>query len=62
MTDISSPADPVINVIEQDIFGRPRADVLSSDEGRDHRLDEAAMGSVAARRRREFDAARARQR
>ena len=60
MTDISSPADPVINVIEQDIFGRTRADVLSSGEGRNHRLDEAAMGSMAARRRRELDAVHAR--
>ncbi|MDR6383439.1 MULTISPECIES: LPD7 domain-containing protein [Paraburkholderia] len=60
MTEISSPADPVINVIEQDISGLPNAEAQSSGEGRNHRVDEAAMGAVAARRRREFDAARAR--
>ncbi|MBW9105103.1 LPD7 domain-containing protein [Paraburkholderia phenoliruptrix] len=60
MTEISSFADPVINVIEQDIFGRPSAEAQSSADGRNQRLDEAAMGAVAARRRREFDAALAR--
>ncbi|TAL93125.1 MAG: DNA primase [Paraburkholderia sp.] len=60
MIEISSSADPVINVIEQDIFGRPSAEVQSSGEERSHRLDAEAMGAVAARRRREFDAARAR--
>ncbi|WP_175779712.1 LPD7 domain-containing protein [Burkholderia anthina] len=50
--------DPVINVIEQDlpaIGGGPAA----SDERRD-RLESAAISAVSARRRREFDAARAR--
>jgi hypothetical protein len=53
-------ADPVINVIEQDIPGRPGIAARSSDEGRARKLDAAAMDDVAARRRREFDSARAR--
>ncbi|RQR43507.1 DNA primase [Burkholderia sp. Bp9131] len=51
-------ADPVINVIEQDLpanSGGPAA----SDERRS-RLESAALAAVSARRRREFDAARAR--
>lgn len=60
MTETSSSADPSINVIAQDIFGHPGVAAQSSGEGRTHRFDAAAMGDVAARRRREFDAARAR--
>lgn len=60
MTDISSSADPVINVIEQDIFGRPSVARQSSSEGRNHRIDAQAMDALVSRRRREFDAARAR--
>lgn len=60
MTDISSSSDPVLNVIEQDVFGRPGAEVQPGGDGRSQRLDETAMGAVAARRRREFDAALAR--
>lgn len=60
MAEIASSADPVINVIEQDISGRPGAEARSGADGRHQGLDEAAMGSVAARRRREFDAALAR--
>ncbi|HDR9868666.1 TPA: DNA primase [Burkholderia cenocepacia] len=51
-------AEPVINVIEQDLpsnSGGPAA----SDERRS-RLESAAIAAVSARRRREFDAARAR--
>ncbi|WP_175838372.1 LPD7 domain-containing protein [Burkholderia anthina] len=51
-------ADPVINVIEQDLpvnSGGPAA----SDERRS-RLESAALAAVSARRRREFDATRAR--
>ncbi|RBB38184.1 DNA primase [Burkholderia reimsis] len=51
-------ADPVINVIEQDLpinSGGP----ATSDERRS-RLESAAIAAVSARRRREFDAARAR--
>ncbi|MBE2966590.1 DNA primase [Burkholderia cepacia] len=51
-------ADPVINVIEQDLpanSGGPAA----SDERRS-RLESAAIAAVSARRRHEFDAARAR--
>lgn len=60
MSQISSPADPVINVIEQDIFGRSSVASQSSSEGRNHRIDAQAMDALASRRRREFDAARAR--
>ncbi|KWO42515.1 DNA primase [Burkholderia sp. MSMB1459WGS] len=50
-------ADPVINVIEQDVQGSG-----GPAPSNDHRepLDTAAMDAVSARRRREFDAARAR--
>ncbi|HDR9172996.1 TPA: DNA primase [Burkholderia vietnamiensis] len=51
-------ADPVINVIEPDLPG-VSGDPVASDERRD-RLDSAAMDTVSARRRREFEAARAR--
>ncbi|KWN76931.1 LPD7 domain-containing protein [Burkholderia ubonensis] len=51
-------ADPVINVIEQDVPGSSGGPA-ASDERRE-RLESAAMDAVSARRRREFDAARAR--
>ncbi|MDS0858640.1 DNA primase [Burkholderia pseudomultivorans] len=51
-------ADPVINVIEQDAPGNSGGPAVS-DERRE-RLESAAMDAVSARRRREFDAARAR--
>ncbi|MDP9155450.1 MAG: DNA primase [Pseudomonadota bacterium] len=54
MTETSLSADPVVNVIEQDIHG------LSGDAGRTRELDAAAMDAVSARRRHEFDEARAR--
>ncbi|HDV8350397.1 LPD7 domain-containing protein [Burkholderia vietnamiensis] len=54
----ANDADPVINVIEQDLTasgGGPAA--LDERQGR---LESAALAAVSARRRREFDAARAR--
>jgi Large polyvalent protein-associated domain 7 len=60
MAETSSPADPVVNVIEQDIQDLPGAMEQSSDAGRTHQFDAAAMDAVSARRRHEFDAARAR--
>lgn len=60
MPEILSAVDPVINVIEQDILGRPRAADRLAGSGHADRLDTAAMDAVSARRRREFDAARAR--
>ncbi|MEX3634564.1 LPD7 domain-containing protein [Paraburkholderia sp. BR14320] len=51
-------ADPVINIIEPDVPGDSGAPAVP-DQRRD-RLDSAAMDAVSARRRREFDAARAR--
>ncbi|AIO35844.1 putative dNA primase, DNA transfer TraO-like protein [Burkholderia cenocepacia] len=51
-------ADPVINVIEQDMPS-DSGGAAASDERHD-RLESAAMDAVSARRRREFDAARAR--
>ncbi|WP_081074736.1 LPD7 domain-containing protein [Burkholderia cepacia] len=56
-TTSAHEADPVINVIEQDVPDN-RGDQAPSDERRD-RLESAAMDAVSARRRREFDAARA---
>jgi hypothetical protein len=60
MAQTTSPheADPVINVIEQDVPGNSDGPAASDD--RRDRLDSAAMDAVSARRRREFDAARAR--
>lgn len=55
-----SPAEPVINLIEQDIPGRPPSNELPKSDGDTRRLDAAALDDVSARRRREFDAARAR--
>jgi len=60
MTETSLPAEPVINVIEQDIHGLPGAVEQSGSAGRTQQLDAAAMDAVSARRRREFDAARSR--
>lgn len=51
-------ADPVINVIEQDLPANGGGPV-ASDERRSG-LESAAIAAVSARRRREFDAARAR--
>ncbi|MBN7129782.1 LPD7 domain-containing protein [Burkholderia multivorans] len=60
MAQTTSPheADPVINVIEQDVPGNSGGPAASDD--RRDRLDSAANDAVSARRRREFDAARAR--
>jgi len=60
MTETSLSTDPVINVIEQDIHGLPSARQQSGDASRTHYLDTGAMDAVSARRRREFDAVRAR--
>ncbi|PVX83228.1 LPD7 domain-containing protein [Paraburkholderia unamae] len=57
-TTSAHEADPVINVIEQDVpggDGGPAPSEIYPDT-----LDSAAMDAVSARRRREFDAARAR--
>lgn len=53
-------SDPVINVIEQDVPGVSSAVASSGGHGRDAPLDSEAMDAVSARRRREFDAVRAR--
>ncbi|MGF6609234.1 hypothetical protein OKW45_004156 [Paraburkholderia sp. WSM4175] len=60
MTETSPFAAPVINVIEQDIPGRPGFAEQSGGDGRTRQLDAAAMDAVSAQRRREFDAARSR--
>lgn len=60
MSEAMSSADRVINVIEQDIPGRPRAVERLASSGIADRLDTAALDAVSVRRRREFDAARAR--
>jgi hypothetical protein len=52
--------DPVINVIEQDLLGNSSAATPSGDHGRDDTLNSTALSATSARRRREFDAARAR--
>jgi hypothetical protein len=57
-TTSTQAADPVINVIEHDVPGSSGGLSLSND--RQGTLDSAAMDAVSARRRREFDAARAR--
>ncbi|MDE1007396.1 MAG: DNA primase [Paraburkholderia fungorum] len=57
-TTSAQEADPVINVIEQDAPGSDGSPVPS--DVRLDTLDSAAMDAVSARRRREFDAARAR--
>jgi hypothetical protein len=57
-TTSAQEADPVINVIEQDVPGS-NGDPASSDVHRDT-LDSVARDAVSARRRRGFDAARAR--
>jgi hypothetical protein len=53
-------SDPVINVIEQDAPGVSSAATPSGGNGRGDTLDLATIDAVSARRRREFDAARAR--
>lgn len=60
MSETLSPAEAVINLIEQDIQGRPPSIELPKSGGDTSRLDAAALDAVSARRRREFDAARAR--
>ncbi|MFM0433728.1 DNA primase [Paraburkholderia aspalathi] len=60
MTETSLTAEPVINVIEQDIRALSGAVEESGSAGRTQQLDAAAMDAVSARRRREFDAARSR--
>ncbi|MBN3786580.1 LPD7 domain-containing protein [Burkholderia sp. Ac-20353] len=57
-TTSAHEADPVINVIEQDVPGNSGSPAPSDD--RRDALDSAAMDAVSARRRREFDAARTR--
>ncbi|MBN3804345.1 DNA primase [Paraburkholderia sp. Ac-20336] len=57
-TTSAHETDPVINVIEQDVPGNSGGPAPSSN--RQGVLDLAAMDAVSARRRREFDAARAR--
>ncbi|CAG4896809.1 LPD7 domain-containing protein [Paraburkholderia saeva] len=57
-TTSAQEADPVINVIEQDVLGSSGGPAPSND--RQGTLDSAAMDAVSARRRREFDTARAR--
>ncbi|MBB5399383.1 MULTISPECIES: LPD7 domain-containing protein [Paraburkholderia] len=58
-TTSAHEADPVINVIEPDVPGNSGGGPAAADARRD-RLNSAAMDAVSARRRREFDAARAR--
>ncbi|PMS31274.1 hypothetical protein B0G57_12626 [Trinickia symbiotica] len=60
MAETSIAADPVINLIEQDVPGGSPLAGLATDESRAGRFDAAALSDVAARRRREFDSARAR--
>lgn len=60
MSETLSPAEPVSNVIEQDIPGRSPSIDPPKSEGDTSRFDAVALDVVSARRRREFDAARAR--
>ncbi|GJH06962.1 LPD7 domain-containing protein [Paraburkholderia terrae] len=60
MSETLSPAEPVINVIEQDIPGHSPSVEHTNGDGDISYLDAAAMDAVSTRRRREFDAARAR--
>lgn len=60
MSETLSPAEPVINVIGQDIPGRSPSLDPPKINGDTSRLDAAALDAVSARRRSEFDAARAR--
>ncbi|WP_186178552.1 LPD7 domain-containing protein [Burkholderia gladioli] len=60
MSETLSPAEPLINVIEQDIPGHSPSVEHVKGDGDTSRLDAAAAYAVSARRRREFDAARAR--
>jgi hypothetical protein len=57
-TTSTQAADPMINVIEQDVSGGDSGPVPS--DVHQNGLDSAALDAVSARRRREFDAARAR--
>lgn len=59
MTEAAFRVSPVINMIEQDISGRPGFAEQSDVDGRLRHLDASAMDALSARRRREFDAARA---
>ncbi|WP_118182881.1 LPD7 domain-containing protein [Paraburkholderia phosphatilytica] len=60
MSEPLSSAEPVINLIEQDIPGRSLSNEPPKGDGDTIRLDAAALDAVSARRRREFDSARAR--
>ncbi|MBU9681890.1 DNA primase [Burkholderia gladioli] len=60
MSETLSPAEPVINVIEQDLPGHSPSVEHTKGDGDISYLDAAAMDAVSARRQREFDAARAR--
>lgn len=60
MSETLSSAEPVINVIEQDFPGPPLSVEDSKGDGDTSRFDAVAMDAVSARRRREYDAARAR--
>ncbi|RQV59889.1 DNA primase [Burkholderia cenocepacia] len=60
MSETLSPAEPVINVIERDIPGHSPSIEHPKCDGDTSRLDATALDAVLARRRREFDAARAR--
>ncbi|RZF31221.1 DNA primase [Paraburkholderia sp. UYCP14C] len=58
-TTSTHEADPVINVIEPDVPDNSGGGPAAADDRRE-RLESAARDAVSARRRREFDAARAR--
>ena len=60
MTETSLSAEPVINMIEQNIRGLLGGVEQSGGAGRTRQLDAAAMDAVSGRRRREFDVARSR--
>lgn len=60
MTETTLFSEPIINVIEQDSHDLSGAAKQSGDTDRTSRLDAAALDTVSGRRRREFDAARAR--
>ncbi len=60
MSETLLPVEPVINLIERDISARSLSNEPPKGDGDTSRLDAAALDAVSARRRREFDAARAR--
>ncbi|KVW14663.1 DNA primase [Burkholderia cepacia] len=60
MSETLLPAEPVINVIGQDVSGRSEFTERTEGGGSARHLDAAALDAVSGRRRREFDAARAR--